>query len=751
MEGSVASLEQSKPDSTGDDYLNDVITTSTSTPIPTPAPIPTTSADEHFGNRKSSVIVGVDPLSSRQARMEELKLLKSRGITRRKSAVLSPSDCLTDVSSFDEAQKCPMETGTTALKHHFESTFTPTSNEYLRSPLSSQQARMEELKLLKLQGITRKKSLNLSPSDNFSDVNSFYSSQKCLKEARKKQHLESMEYLHKYQNNDFASKWKSRSTTLTDQSLSPPITTSDSPERRDSPEPISDNEDYLPESPSPSSEDVVETDCLRKLSTVESVCSESNSMEDLNQDHDQSDEHQIDQTDQTDEHQNYVTDEHQTDQHQNDEYHNDVTDEYQTDQHQTHQTDEHQTDDHSSIAPVGKNNPCTTNSATQELPTEFKTEESIVKETIVTIEVIEDTVDWNKHEEVDSTLEEELKMMLTVSDANYDSPALNDFEVAEDIPEVELNMSVTNVSGINIASPAPIIINDKQEVSDVADVSLVETTPKRSLIQSPTKSKKKRGSTRSGRSHRGRQILAMDASERSSSVSPMCSPIPPKSRTLGSISRPSRKIRRSASKGVLNVISPSSSDRDTSVDSCGSDPVIIESKNRNISDLSSQSSCDSAASKELKKRPSSVRTESSIGSRSVRTLNSVGSRSTKTSNSTGLKSTRTLNSTATVPIYEAILKKGIRKNTKRNISDAAMCFQKWEPKAHGNLAGCERCLGFANRKELSAYHTNGHHHRIMMTRGGCCKSCKLFPRSSSQGGSRMCQRCFHDTHMMKLW
>merc|ERR1712238_541095 len=113
-------------------------------------------------------------------------------------------------------------------------------------------------------------------------------------------------------------------------------------------------------------------------------------MEDLNQDHDQSDEHQIDQTDQTDEHQNY-------------------------------ETDEHQTDDHSSIAPVGKNNPCTTNSATLELPTEFKTEESIVEETIVTIEVIEDTVDWNKHEEVDSTLEEELKMMLTVSDANYDS------------------------------------------------------------------------------------------------------------------------------------------------------------------------------------------------------------------------------------------------------------------------------------------------------------------------------------------
>merc|ERR1711956_69667 len=96
-------------------------------------------------------------------------------------------------------------------------------------------------------------------------------------------------------------------------------------------------------------------------------------------------------------------------------------------------------------------------------------------------------------------------------------------------------------------------------------------------------------------------------------------------------------------------------------------------------------------------------------------------------------------------------KKGIRKNTKRVIPDSAMCKQKWEPKAHPELSGCERCLSFAAEKELAAYHTNGHHHRIMMTRGGCKSSCKLFPRKCSQCPPRLCQRCFHDTHMMKLW
>jgi len=102
---------------------------------------------------------------------------------------------------------------------------------------------------------------------------------------------------------------------------------------------------------------------------------------------------------------------------------------------------------------------------------------------------------------------------------------------------------------------------------------------------------------------------------------------------------------------------------------------------------------------------------------------------------------------ATVALCISSLKNGFSNNRKRMFSKAAaMCTLKWEPKKHEELSGCEVCLSFANEKELAAYRVKGHHHRIMMTRGGCCQSCKVFPREDSQSAPRICQRCFHDTH-----
>lgn len=199
-----------------------------------------------------------------------------------------------------------------------------------------------------------------------------------------------------------------------------------------------------------------------------------------------------------------------------------------------------------------------------------------------------------------------------------------------------------------------------------------------------------------------------------------------KSRIPGGKLRPSRTTRRSKPR-FENYISSNSPDRDTSIDSY--DSIHGQQKRRTKSTKSDNSRTTSSLKKNCSCKPRSATSQTSTSSRST----NVSQESTP------------------VPLYESSVKKGIRKNTKRDISDGAMCPLKWEPKAHKDLSGCERCLSFAAEKELAAYHTNGHHHRIMMTRGGCNKCCTLFPRKCSQSAPRLCQRCFHDTHLMKLW
>jgi hypothetical protein len=198
-----------------------------------------------------------NPLSSQQARvehqarMEELKLLKLDSVSRRKSLGLNSPDADSSPNVVEEGKR---------TVHLLQ------SMEYLQNPLSSQQAklehqaRMEEVKLLKLNGITKEKSLNLAPSEGITDIDSFHSSLKNLKEARKKQHIESMDYLHKYQNNEIALK-KSRQQNDCPPVISPSPSQDGLSEGRDSLE-LADNDDGDGTSPQPC-DGVVETDGLR--------------------------------------------------------------------------------------------------------------------------------------------------------------------------------------------------------------------------------------------------------------------------------------------------------------------------------------------------------------------------------------------------------------------------------------------------------------------------------------------------------
>jgi len=578
------------------------------------------------------------------------------------------------------------------------------------NPLSSQQARMQELNLLKLKGITRRKSLHLSPDGGFADVNSFYSSQRSLKESRKQQQLESKEYLHKYQNNEVAArKWKSKSRRLSDASFSPPLspsTSHDSQERRDSPERFSDIEDYMPTLP------------VLTLSVVESVSmkSENESDDSKGSNQDQSDEYHADNIEDEEEQEDKLNDliienEHRIGSQEETEAINEIIDGH---------------------VPT----------------TEPSIEDAIVAES-----------DFSESQEETEAINE----IIDGHDPTTE-PSIEDAIVAEsDFSEVEQVIP----SEPRIEEPPNEIVLTQDNYTQVEEEPIVTINVGVDIEMkvndgNAKDTKKENDQIKRKTTNRGRKSLPRASSIHSRTR-------PPKSKVVDQIEprQPRRRRQPTPQPRFKTIVSSSSSERDTSVDSTGSRRLRREPQSRNDSDLSSQSSLGSVEPQELKTRPRPVKSQNSIGSRSARTLHSresqksaITSNSAASRSSRGTKTTKSLKSrgsassssvVAEVPMYADLLEKGIRKNSKRNISDAAMCLEKWEPKAHGSLAGCERCLGFANRKEISAYHTNGHHHRIMMTRGGCCKSCKLFPRKNSQSASRMCQRCFHDTHMLKLW
>jgi len=110
-----------------------------------------------------------------------------------------------------------------------------------------------------------------------------------------------------------------------------------------------------------------------------------------------------------------------------------------------------------------------------------------------------------------------------------------------------------------------------------------------------------------------------------------------------------------------------------------------------------------------------------------------------------------------ITLYEKIVEKNenvvLKKSQRRSTGapDEEICVLKWQPQMHSAKAGCDRCIFFADKKTVQQYDAHGHSPRIMMTCGGCVSKCAFFPRTDKEQSVRLCQKCFHDTHMLKLW
>ena len=85
-------------------------------------------------------------------------------------------------------------------------------------------------------------------------------------------------------------------------------------------------------------------------------------------------------------------------------------------------------------------------------------------------------------------------------------------------------------------------------------------------------------------------------------------------------------------------------------------------------------------------------------------------------------------------------------NQRERSRGPAMCTAPWSPNLHPSLGGCERCLYFCSKEEVSYYRQHGHHYRIHNTRGGCSPTCVVFPVGLTGQPVRLCRKCFHDTH-----
>jgi hypothetical protein len=107
----------------------------------------------------------------------------------------------------------------------------------------------------------------------------------------------------------------------------------------------------------------------------------------------------------------------------------------------------------------------------------------------------------------------------------------------------------------------------------------------------------------------------------------------------------------------------------------------------------------------------------------------------------------------TIPTQHALLKRvslyvrGRRPTIKfEKANSGPFCTLKFAPQLHQSINGCERCLHWASREEQEKFEKEGRHHRIMTVRGGCDRSCAIFPRETDEFPVRLCRRCFYDTH-----
>lgn len=172
-------------------------------------------------------------------------------------------------------------------------------------------------------------------------------------------------------------------------------------------------------------------------------------------------------------------------------------------------------------------------------------------------------------------------------------------------------------------------------------------------------------------------------------------------------------------------------------------------KNKDNKLQASNHNIDSAGkSKRISTTRSSARTPNSAVKRSgkgnitrtqvARTPSPVGVKKNKTPSAKTPKSTtssRNYFSPSPAPI-----------NRGRNAKAHIVCDKHWIVDLHGFRSGCERCLNLASPEVRQKFEAEGHHYRINRVRGGCTRSCKLFPRTEKDQPVRLCRKCFYDTH-----
>jgi len=81
-----------------------------------------------------------------------------------------------------------------------------------------------------------------------------------------------------------------------------------------------------------------------------------------------------------------------------------------------------------------------------------------------------------------------------------------------------------------------------------------------------------------------------------------------------------------------------------------------------------------------------------------------------------------------------------------NATAEKICDKHWIIDLHGTRSGCERCLSLSSPEDRRKFAAEGRHYRINRVRGGCARSCKIFPRAENDQPVRLCRKCFYDTH-----
>ena len=74
------------------------------------------------------------------------------------------------------------------------------------------------------------------------------------------------------------------------------------------------------------------------------------------------------------------------------------------------------------------------------------------------------------------------------------------------------------------------------------------------------------------------------------------------------------------------------------------------------------------------------------------------------------------------------------------------CSGKLVLELHSNIDGCDNCLAHLTADEKAQYQKDGHHYRVHRIRGGCPRSCAIFPRGDDEPPVRLCRQCFYGTH-----